>query len=270
VTDEVKTPKADGEAIARLKNELAEARARNDKLEAKVADQRDRLEALGKGREETMRALADAREEIKRLKLERDELKTQLARIDDMQVATIALPDEPVVAEDPPDVPLPSIEELMTGLGDMEQAVANTAARGHLHVKVQAPDEDSGEMLPRDVVFPEQYAATADTGTARGLDVTRLLVLLDGEKPIKYPLYKDEMTIGRADDADIRVGSGFISRVHARLRVMKKAVVVEDVASKNGIQVNSKVARRHTLHHGDVLAIGPLRFRFIDMANDDA
>jgi FHA domain len=255
--------------IARLEKALAEAQARNQSIEAKLADHQARLKSLGTGREETMRALADTRSELQRVSAERDELRTQLSRIDNMQAATIALPDDSPGAETAAQEPLPSIEELMAGLGEMQESTGSTTASGHLHLRVQAAEENSEEMLSPAVVFPEEYATTADAGSAEGGRVTRLLVLLDGEQPIKYPLYKDEMTIGRAESADIRVKSTFISRLHARVRTTTKGVVVEDFESKNGIKVNSTIAQQHVLKHGDVLSLGPLRFRFLDMAAED-
>ncbi len=255
-------------AIARLEKALAEAQARNETVEKKLDDHRARLQSLGSGREESMRALAQARSEIERLRIERDELQKQLKRIDGMQTATVTLPEDTQSSAPITQGPLPSIEELMAGLDDMREPVANAAA-GHLHMRVHTPSDtdDSEEMLPPDIVFPEEYAATAH-GAGTG-PISRLLVLLDGERPIKYPLYKKEMTIGRADAADIHIEGNFVSRVHARLVATDEGVIVEDVDSKNGIKVNSKRMTRHVLSHGDVLGIGPLRFRFLDTSVDE-
>jgi pSer/pThr/pTyr-binding forkhead associated (FHA) protein len=77
------------------------------------------------------------------------------------------------------------------------------------------------------------------------------------------------MTIGRADSADIQINSDFISRVHARLVSTTFGVFIEDVDSKNGNKVNSKLAERQALQHGDVLGLGRLRFTFIDTTVGD-
>ena len=71
-----------------------------------------------------------------------------------------------------------------------------------------------------------------------------MLVLLDAERPIKYPLYKETMTIGRADIADIQIDNGFLSRLHARVVSTPEGVTIEDVESKNGIRVNAKLTPR--------------------------
>jgi pSer/pThr/pTyr-binding forkhead associated (FHA) protein len=96
-------------------------------------------------------------------------------------------------------------------------------------------------------------------------------VLLDPKRPIKYPLFKETMTIGRADIADIHLDNDFLSRLHARIVLTPNGAAIEDIESKNGIRVNTKlVTARHELRHGDVIDLGHLRFRFIDAAADDA
>jgi pSer/pThr/pTyr-binding forkhead associated (FHA) protein len=96
-----------------------------------------------------------------------------------------------------------------------------------------------------------------------------VLVLLDAERPIKYPLYKETLTIGRADSADIQIENRFLSRLHARIVSTPNGVIIEDIESKNGIRVNSKPTARQELRHGDVVDLGRLRFRFIDASADD-
>ncbi len=130
-------------------------------------------------------------------------------------------------------------------------------------------EDDGREMIAPELVFPDDEFGEDDQGKAAAFDaacepIARVLVFLDGHQPIKYPLYKPVMTIGRSEKADIHVPGDFISRVHARLLSTRDGVVVEDVASKNGIKVNSKQTERQILHHGDVLGIGKVRFTFID------
>jgi hypothetical protein len=254
-------------AIARLEKALNEALERSKADEALIEDQQQRLKTLGLGREESMRALADAREELKRVSRERDELRKQLARLDSMQSETITLPDDFSL---PTAVAVPSLDDLMSALGDMREPQAAPVA-GHLHQRVQAPSdaERAGEMISPELVFPEEYAETAESAEQRG-PASRMLVLLDPERPIKYPLFKEEMTIGRADGADIRINNDFVSRVHARVVSTANGVAIEDVESRNGIRVNAKlVSARQELRHGDVIDLGRLRFRFIDTTADD-
>ena len=246
---------------------LDAATARNQTAESRLAEQQTRLEALGQGREETMRALADARAELGRVKVERDQLRQQLTRVEGMQTATLAWPDnepeEPGIHESPP-----SLEELMASLGSIEEAGSTQRVRGHLHQHVEDPGiDESQEMIAPELVFPEEFVAGPEDASIA--PKSRLLVRSDSAPPIKYPLYKDVITIGRSESADIQVKGEFVSRVHARVVSSAAGVVVEDVSSKNGIRVNAAHTTRATLRHGDVVAFGRARFTFIDPAAAD-
>lgn len=261
-------------AIARLEKALGEALARTEAAETMLDDQRARLKSLGQGREDTMRALTETRDQLRRTGIERDELRKQLTRVDGMQTATIAIPeDDPGLP--PPAADVPSLEDLMSALGSIEEPRAGGSApvAGHLHQHVQRAYEDDGseEMISPQLVFPEKFAETAKTGEHKDIEssVTRVLVLLDPEKPIKYPLYQKSMTIGRAESADIHIDNGFLSRLHARIVTTPAGAKIEDYESKNGIRVNSKPTQSQLLKHGDIVDLGRLRFRYIDTAADD-
>lgn len=258
--------------LARLEKALGEALARSDAAESVIEDQRQRLKSLGVGREETMRALAEAREELRRVSQERDELRKQLTRVDSVQTSTIALPENEPAATSPSAI-LPSLDDLMMALANIQET--DGAVDGHLHQRAQTPrdTEESAEMISPELVFPENFATTAKPAAgatnASGAGVSRVLVLLDAERPIKYPLYKETMTIGRADVADIQIDNGFLSRLHARIASTPEGVWIEDIESKNGIRVNAKLVPKQTLRHGDVVDLGRVRFRYLDTSADD-
>lgn len=254
-----KRPTGDDPAVSRLEKALKAA-------EALIEDQRQRLKSLGAGREESLRALTDIRDELKRVSRERDELRKQLSRLDSMQTETIALPEDFRL---PSPVAVPSLDDLMGALGDIQSPRGGPApVAGHLHQRVESEAAGSGEMISPEVVFPEKFAATAETAGQKA-PVAKVLVLLDAERPIKYPLFKDTMTIGRAESADIQINNDFLSRLHARIVSTPNGAAIEDIESKNGIRVNAKlVTTRQELHHGDVVDLGRLRFRYIDAAYD--
>lgn len=255
--------------VAALEKALADALARSAAADSLLADQQQRLKALGTGREESLRLLAETRDQLRRMSQERDELLKQLKRVDSVQTTTLALP-EGDSGRSTTSTELPSLDELMAALDDIREPRGGVA--GHLHQRVQGshdPD-DSEEMIPPALVFPEEYAATAKPAGAGEAPASRVLVLLDPERPIKYPLHKEVMTIGRGDVADIQINNNFLSRLHARVVSTPDGVFIEDVDSKNGIRVNSKLTPRQALRHGDVVDLGRLRFRFIDAASDDA
>jgi hypothetical protein len=246
-------------ALQRLEKALKEALTRSQAAESVLEDQRRRIKTLGDGHEASTRALDEARAELRRVMRERDELRAKLSRVDSVQTATIALPDDDPSLP-PAAIAVPSLDELMTGLGEIEGP--NESPEG-VH------GDRSEEMIAPALVFPEEFADMAETAALEG-PVTRMLVLLDPERPMKYPLFKETMTIGRADSADIQIDNGFLSRLHARIVSTADGVLIEDVESKNGIRVNMKVVARQALRHGDVVDLGRLRFRFIDTAAADA
>jgi hypothetical protein len=132
-----------------------------------------------------------------------------------------------------------------------------------------APAQPPESPTPAVAVVAALHAAAAAPPPRRAKN-SRLLVCVDAEPPIKYPLFKTVMTIGRAETADIRVDGDFISRVHARVTTANDGQVsAEDVASKNGIKVNGQEVRRQVLRHGDVLSLGRLHFTFIDTSAAD-
>jgi hypothetical protein len=257
----------------RAKVERLEAAARRTKTaESKLADQQQRLVALGNGREETMRRLADTRAELARVRAERDDLLKKLDRSEGMQTATVALTEEEQI-EEPTIHPLPSMEDLMAALDKITpESDRSPLEGGHSLAQVSLEEDQSQEMIAPELVFTDETGkedenAEGASSDAAPLPTSRVLVFLDAAQPIKYPIYKAVMTIGRSDKADIHVEGDFISRVHARLLSTNDGVVVEDIASKNGIKVNSKQTERQILHHGDVLGIGKLRFTFIDTSH---
>ena len=263
------------EIEATFSRRLDEATRRSAAAEHKLADQQQRLVALGNGREETMRQLAETRDELRRVTAERDDLRRQYARVDGVQTATVALSEEEI-AEPSIHQSLASIEELMASLSSIQEGGALHGG-GHLHTRVSLDEEESHIMIAPELVFtaedghdgggdPQKEEENEESGKPVPGPTSRVLVFLDSDQPIKYPLYKEVMTIGRSDQADIQVTGDFISRVHARLVSTQEGVTVEDVQSKNGIKVNSKLTERQLLKHGDVIGVGKLRFTFIDTA----
>ncbi len=90
------------------------------------------------------------------------------------------------------------------------------------------------------------------------------LVCLTGDAPKQLALTKKTITIGRGHHCDIQIVTHFVSREHARVTTDSGTVIIEDLASTNGVFVNSIRVERHQLHHGDLLTIGETQFRFLE------
>lgn len=90
-----------------------------------------------------------------------------------------------------------------------------------------------------------------------------ILVCLTSDQPVNYVLDRDETTIGRGPDCDIRIMTHFVSREHAALLREDGGTVLVDRGSTNGVFVNAIRIERKPLEHGDWVTIGETQFRYV-------
>ena len=104
-------------------------------------------------------------------------------------------------------------------------------------------------------------------------DLKPALVFLSGDLiAVPIPLEREEVILGRALEADVRVNDTQVSRQHARIlaiRDEKKRLteyVLNDLDSRNGTFLNGRRVRRETLENGDKITVGEtiLRFDLLD------
>src|ERR671917_1246841 len=103
-----------------------------------------------------------------------------------------------------------------------------------------------------------QTLATPAAASAR--DRRPALVFLRGEQlAAPIPLERDEVILGRALEADVRVNDARASRLHARIRVEHDAATgasvyrLTDLNSTNGTLLNGRTVTEATLEDGDKL-----------------
>ena len=72
---------------------------------------------------------------------------------------------------------------------------------------------------------------------------------------------QSRIMIGRAEDNDLRLNGGFVSRHHALISCNKQGLYIEDLNSFNGTIVNSRKTSRCDLRAGDVVEIGDFQIR---------
>ncbi|NMD54209.1 MULTISPECIES: ATP-binding cassette domain-containing protein [Tsukamurella] len=71
------------------------------------------------------------------------------------------------------------------------------------------------------------------------------------------PVGTGQMSIGRTPDNDIAIGDMLVSRRHARLLTGPQGLVIEDLGSANGTQVNGRrIAGPTALRDGDLVTVG--------------
>ncbi|TWS24746.1 ATP-binding cassette domain-containing protein [Tsukamurella sputi] len=77
------------------------------------------------------------------------------------------------------------------------------------------------------------------------------------QKMPSAPVGSGQLTIGRTPDNDIALGDMLVSRRHARLLTGPQGLVIEDLGSANGTQVNGRrIAGPTPLRDGDLVTIG--------------
>jgi diguanylate cyclase (GGDEF)-like protein len=102
-------------------------------------------------------------------------------------------------------------------------------------------------------------------------DLKPALVFLSGELiAVPIPLDREEVILGRALEADVRINDTQVSRQHARILTFRsdtaEEYIVEDLDSRTGIYLNGRRVRREKLQNGDKLTVGEtiLRFDLLD------
>ncbi len=100
--------------------------------------------------------------------------------------------------------------------------------------------------------------------------ISRVLIGTVDDQVLRFPLFKERLTIGRTEDNDIQLKAAYVSRRHAVIQTEGEITRITDWGSKNGVHVNSRKTSDHSLKHGDVITIGNARFRFEEMKKRDS
>jgi ABC-type multidrug transport system ATPase subunit/pSer/pThr/pTyr-binding forkhead associated (FHA) protein len=83
-------------------------------------------------------------------------------------------------------------------------------------------------------------------------------------------LNKPQLTLGREPGNDITVNDPAVSRQHARLVQGPNGWVIEKINPQNTVQVNGRDVTQSPLRNGDMVAIGPVNFQFMEQASMSA
>jgi diguanylate cyclase (GGDEF)-like protein len=107
----------------------------------------------------------------------------------------------------------------------------------------------------------------------RGRERRPALVFLRGELlAVPIPLDRDEVIMGRAIEADVRVNDARASRLHARITTERDSQTgltryrITDLGSTNGTTLNGQLVTDALLQDGDKIVVGEhlLRFDMLD------
>lgn len=99
--------------------------------------------------------------------------------------------------------------------------------------------------------------------------ISRVLIGTIDNQELRFPLFKDRLTIGRTQQNDIQIPVPYISRRHAVVVTEGDATRVIDWGSKNGVYVNSSRVTEYFLASGDIVTIGTAEFRYEERTKRD-
>ena len=99
-----------------------------------------------------------------------------------------------------------------------------------------------------------------------GERVTRQLIGSADGKELRFPLFRDRLTIGRTAHNDIQLGMRFVSRRHAVVATDGNKARIIDWGSRNGVYVNNRRVTEKILAAGDIITIGLANLRYEERA----
>jgi chromosome segregation ATPase len=146
-----------------------------------------------------------------------------------------------------------AIAALMNELANRGEAQESVDEIDNVISEIEKVIDDIDERLP------EQTEEQEEPDRER---VTRLLIGENDGQELRFPLFKDRLTIGRTAHNDIQLNKQFISRQHAVIVTEDGHTKIVDWGSKNGVLVNEKRVSEQTLENGDTVTIGTTDFRY--------
>ncbi len=255
-----------------LASELADTRSHKDEVER----------ALSEHDEQSSRRIEELVDEIQTLRAEFVEAQESVANSETLneQLANELL--ESHANKDELEQTLREHEELSAQrIEELEKEVSRLAAvNEEFEQKLAAKAEAVNNLLEEvarkseqidSIGEIEQVIHDIDDRMSESIDVpppvsndrvTRLLVGEVDDQVLRFPLFKDRLTIGRTSSNDIQLKKQYVSRRHAVVLTEGDATRIVDWGSKNGVYVNSKRITEHFLKHGDVVMIGTSEFRY--------
>ncbi len=80
-----------------------------------------------------------------------------------------------------------------------------------------------------------------------------------------FRLKQDILTVGRGPANPIQIVDRSVSRQHAQLKRIKNSYWITDLASRNGVYVNSRqISKQTPLRNGDILQIGDVMLLYLE------
>ncbi len=157
--------------------------------------------------------------------------------------------------------------------GDYERKLTTKSeAISVLLAELAKKSEQTDSIDETEDIFQDFDERMSERGTKGGQPdrTTRMLIGTVDDQVLRFPLFKDRLTIGRTKDNDIQLKADYVSRRHAVIQTEGDSTRIVDWGSKNGIHINSAKVGEHFLNHGDVVTIGNARFRYEERKKRDS
>lgn len=150
-------------------------------------------------------------------------------------------------------------------IGDYELALdvdEEAAAAGETLMETDAAEGPVNEAQDADSTSLVNLSKLAEAEKGRGKR-PRLVALTTNIAGVSYEIEKDEVVVGRTDDADLVVDHRSISRRHCKLVNDGGNWSIVDLESANGLKVNDEDYKQTTLRKGDIIELGHVKLRFV-------
>ncbi len=192
------------------------------------------------------------RDQLEKMLQENDE--QHKSRIDELERENRRLTDEVAHHEEQLESKSEAINCLLAELAKKSQQIESI---GEIEEVIHEIDDRMSERID------DRHSRDRDR-------VSRVLIGdVDGQE-LRFPLFKDRLTIGRTEQNDIQLKASYVSRRHAVVVADGESTRVIDWGSKNGVFVNGERVTEHFLRNGDSVKIGTAEFRYEERAKRDA
>ena len=111
---------------------------------------------------------------------------------------------------------------------------------------------------------PAQATLLHAGGAPSDAPLPRLVVCAGPRAGSEHALANDLTTVGRGADNVLVLTDLSVSRRHARFEKQAERWMLVDQGSGNGTRVNGRPVDRHALRHGDHIALGDTKLRFVE------
>lgn len=132
----------------------------------------------------------------------------------------------------------------------------------------RSPVQQKNLTAPQDTAcFARQMVLEVLGASEEGQSHPRLKVINGPEQGqiLAVPLHTAPLFVGRGEECHLQLSDADASRRHVEVRRQGDEVIVQDLGSKNGLEINGQPQRgQHALADGDHLRVGSTELLFID------